>query len=822
MRVLGLGRGGLIWVSMICLGFMGLSMEPVGAQQSPTSPRFQPYQQLSPSSQSFQQGLGPRGGGQSGFGRLGQSQFGGGRFGQSGMQSPVQGFGRGGLMQRPESATKVSGETTSTVKTVTGDGGGVRVSGSGAMYEPALEHDLVYGDLPDQGQDVILTLTGPMTATEFLDTLSLTTGWNILVSTGMDTVTLRFWMNEMTPAEAMEILKYHDVFYEYDEETEFLYVMTKDEYLRREYGTISERGFTVKYVAMDDVEALLTTFMSPEGRMIVDGRNSKVLVFDTKDNLDRMERALADVDVTLEPKAFPLIHINVDGISDTVEMLLSERGQMHIDARSNTFVVTDIESRLDEIAKVIEMLDRPLHTRSWTLNYADPFVVAEQVAAIIPEEMGLITVNEDIHQISVRAIESRLDEVDELIEMWDKKRAQVQIEAYLVTASTSVARNLGINWGYYGVRHDGPIAFNVGSGGNPGFEAAGSGQRLSVGQLPAPVPWLNSETGEAILDLNGNEIVRGFMGSEISAVLEYLETSGQVTILAHPRVTVQDGQEAVFENTTNVPFSQSTEQFGSNNNNNFRSVSRIEFISVGTVLRVLPRIAKEGNVLLDVSSEDSSFIERLVTTADQVSTVPEKTQNRAQTQVMVRDQETIVIGGLRTSNFSNDVDKVPLLGDIPLIGRIFRSTTKAHRHTELLIFLTPTIVDENTHPEAIRLAAREDELARAMRQDKKSAFGRAKKWLARNESEIVVAVGQQDDLYADGKLVTVQELRRHFFGVDNTLTSTVVIRKHPRASERIIIELTELAMEADLKVEYDDSSVPFVPALPVEEENGDR
>lgn len=701
-----------------------------------------------------------------------------------------------------------------------GSRGGVRVTGGGQKFEPSKSRPILYGDLPELEEDIPLALVGPQTVLEFVDVLAQATGWNFMATTAVQDIPLQFWMNEMTPEQAMAVLKFNGVYYEFDEETQFIYVMTTDEYLKREYGTVVEQAFTIRHADVEDIEDILSTFLSPEGRMVIVPTTSQIYVFDTKDNLARMKEVVEEVDIPLDARVFRLEHIDVESVLDSVELLLTERGEMYVDPRTNTMVVTDLPARQDEVAAMLEQLDLPLETRTWILNYVDPSMIADQAALLVPEGMGLIATNEDIHQITVSAIPNRLEQIDALIRAWDIKRKQVQIEAFLITASTNIGRNLGIDWSYYGESDEGLFAFQTGDSGPRFATPPSAGQQLSIGQLPFAIPMVNPVTGAPLSDIMGSPLLRGFGGNDLSIMLNYLETSGDVTILAHPRVTVQDGEEAIFENTTSVPYAQSTADRPSTRLDasgspviDYRSISRIDFIDVGTILTVLPRIAQEGNILMDITAEDSNFLSVTVIGADQEYSVPEKTQNRTATQVMVRDRQTIVIGGLRTSNFTNDVDKVPFLSDLPLLGRLFRSTKKQHRHTELLIFITPTIVDENTQPEATRLAKLDEGMAQAMRYDRKSFMGRLADSVSRGQNELLVSIGQSGDLFASGALVTLGELREMFFDEDFS-AMMVVIRRHPRAPSGVIMAVTEIAMEAELKIEFDDALVPFVPAQP--------
>ena len=747
----------------------------------------------------------------------------------------------------------------------------------------------------------------------------MATGWNIAASTDVQRSVLQFWTKEVTPRQAVAVLRFNDIYYEYDEDTQFLFVMTVDEYLQDEYGDLEEREFSIQHVDVMNVMTAISALLSPAGSLIANPESSTIWALDTQDKLVQRERGSAEIDalritqrcvrihvdtsmimdsvaallteggrMTVDPRnntlivtdrperieriaevvslldheldtrPFVLIHVDASMIVDSVEALMSEGGQMTVDprsntlivtdrperieriaelvklldqeletrplvlihvdvsmivdsvaellteggrmtvdARSNTLIVTDRSERIDRIAEVVNLLDLELETRSWTIDYADPLEIATNVSLLVPEAMGDIVVNEAIHQITVTATPYRLNEIDQRIEGWDEKRRQVQIEAYLVTASRNVLRDVGINWSY-----------ETTSDGRPARAEAGTMGTAGTGD--------GDDTGDGGLNLGalaGGQRL-SFISDNFAAVINTLETSADATILAHPRITVQDGVEAFFENTTQVPFASSTTTFGSNLNATVNSNTRIEFINVGTVLRVTPRITSDRNILLDIAAEDSSFESVIILSNGQENTLPQKTQNKAETQVLVGDRQTIVLGGLRTTNNRDTVARVPILGGLPIIGWAFRSTRKDHLDRELLIFLTPTIVDEGTHPEAIRLAEFDEELAGTMRSDAKTTLGRLNDKLNRGKKEITISIGQSGGLLAEGEAIDLEDLRTMLGEIKRPRSKKIILRAHPRAPLSIAMEITEIAMERGIKIELDNMRIPFVPRLP--------
>lgn len=765
--------------------------------------------------------------------------------------------------------------------------------GGGGSFEPLLEREVEYGDVPDEGEPI--TLEGPMTLGEFLAAINLATNWNIIIAPEIQDVNLRFWISETTPKAALEILKFYKVFYEWDTELKCLRVMTEEDHLKRQFGRSKPHEFRVKEVDIAFAESMVTSLLSGSGRSITDQRTGIIYVWDTEDNIREMTRIMADIDVPLKSaefrvqhadipdiesvlsnlmtqsgtllsdvrtgqlfvwdtpavldqmrlaverldqpvlaKTFELKYVNAADITDIIEGLLTERGTIQVDPRFNTLVVTDLPARIDRIAESIAVLDRELETRTWVIRYADIDFVADQIETYIPGDMGNIVVNDLVHQITVTGLPSRLDEIDKLIKVWDIKRRQVLIEAFIVEVSDEVERAFNVNWSYFGSASGSPISVLGGQGFKPSLAAKGSGETMQVGQLPYAIPsygalQLDGDgkiTRPLLTDVLGNQIIDRYAGNKLALALDYLDKQNKATILSSPRVTVQDGEEAMFENATRVPYVSASTYYGGYGgyggsvggvNDNFNRYSgvnntnRVEFIDVGTILTVYPVITEDDNILLDISAEDSTFIDKEITVNDQKSSVPEKTARRADTQVRVNSGDTVVLGGLRRDKSRHASTKTPFLGDLPLVGGLFRNPSRSSQNNSLLIFITTTIVDDKTSPEAEQLARAEEEVAGASRYNKKDFWGRLQHRATGGAEEINVSVGQSGTIYSATKKMTLAELRDSFEKAAAGVT--VVVRKHPAAPVETVNAVVDAAREAGLKVDHDKGLPPIVPRL---------
>jgi general secretion pathway protein D len=670
---------------------------------------------------------------------------------------------------------------------------------SKGVFEPQKNVKLIYGPLPKPASADRIALIGPMQVPEFLDVLSAATGWNIASSPGVKNVNLEFWINDQTPEQAMQVLKAEEIFYEYAQDSNMIFVMTKDEFLERRHGEVVRRVFQIKHADLSALQTGITAFLSKSGRFIADPRTSTIEVHDIMDNLHYIERLINQVDQPRrESTTYALEHVNGSALFASLEVLLSESGRISYDPRSNTLIVLDRAQQQKQIAETIKALDTPVDTRTWTLNYADIFAVSDQLYTLIPDGTGIISLDQELRMITVSAMASRLDKVDERIKVLDTERKQVQIEAYLVTVGSAVVRSLGIDWGFRQRTGEGfsstkfgaPVLFGGDNEANDGEGEDGSGSALEQ---------LSSGLVSTFLSDNGN----------LTAVLDALETSGEATVNAHPRVTVLDGEEAHFQNVTQVPFATTSERNNNQFNANSVTSTRIEFIDVGTILSVLPRINDDSKVWMSISSEDSSFTIREVVSNDRVTSVPEKTQNVAQTVVVVNDRETIVLGGLSTSSLNDTTNKVPIIGDIPIFGRLFRKTEKNHSKKELLIFITPTIIDGSTQQEAYYLAELDQESSMTHFDDRKGDVHRNLDDFLSNDATI--SIGHRGGIVINGDFMKMSEAREFIQG-PGAKGKHLVIRPHPRSPKRVLNKVVDIAIDANRSYELDNSPMPFVPS----------
>ncbi len=340
-----------------------------------------------------------------------------------------------------------------------------------------------------------------------------------------------------------------------------------------------------------------------------------------------------------------------------------------------------------EAANQISDLEQT-RTESFQMSYqkaADVQKLLSDPTQRILSKRGSAVVDARTNTLFVQDTPSRLEEVRRLIAKIDVATRQVMIEARIVEANDSFAKNLGARLGLHerglpGTRILGQNSPRVTMGGQLEDTGAHTGQTdttpdfigNSLG-VNLPAAGLNSFRTGAFSFILYNSSATRFLNLELNA----LEADGKGKIIASPRVLTADQVEALIEQGTELPYQQATSS----------GATAVSFRTANLALKVKPQITPEGNVImtLDVNKDQVG-----ATTPAGVAI----NTKHVQTEVLVENGGTVVIGGIYEQNDRTDITKIPFFGDIPVLGFFFRNTTTSSAKTELLVFITPRIVNE--------------------------------------------------------------------------------------------------------------------------------
>lgn len=278
--------------------------------------------------------------------------------------------------------------------------------------------------------------------------------------------------------------------------------------------------------------------------------------------------------------------------------------------------------------------------RIWPLKHAKAKVVGEHLKQFYPDLR--IIIDPRTNAIMTRFCDDQ-QRLEETLVWLDSPIRQIEIAAEIAQVSDSVQEQLGVNW-------QTQLLDQVQNGAQA---------QVNLGIASAPIQ----------LGVSGSD---GILG--LSATLDWLERQGTASVIARPKIVTSEGQAARIESGTEIPYQVMSDD----------SLS-VEFRQAGLVLEVTPEVKDDNTLLMDLKIHQDSV-------GDMVNGVPSLETNRVQTQVEVKSGETLVLGGIFREETFITVSKVPVLGDVPLLGNLFRQQTEQQEKVELLVFITPKLL----------------------------------------------------------------------------------------------------------------------------------
>ncbi|OLF39081.1 MULTISPECIES: type II secretion system secretin GspD [unclassified Psychrobacter] len=292
-----------------------------------------------------------------------------------------------------------------------------------------------------------------------------------------------------------------------------------------------------------------------------------------------------------------------------------------------------------------------------------------------------IIADETQNSVIVNADPELMFEIESAVNQLDNRRAQVLIQAAIVEVSGDDAAQLGVQWALgnansgYGVVNFNNVGASAASLAGAVLSGGASGISSAAGSIAGALLGI----GDSSTDSNGNTQFYG-------AILQALDSSTSANLLSMPSILTLDNEKASILVGQNVPFvTGSYTTSGNSSENPFQTIDRQD---IGINLNVIPHIGDNGTVRLEVSQEVSSVVPSSVGNASGLIT----NKSLINTTILADDQQTIALGGLMRDNTTSNQQKVPGLGNVPIIGRLFRSDSDSTQKSNLIIFLQPTIL----------------------------------------------------------------------------------------------------------------------------------
>ncbi|GAA3948627.1 GspD family T2SS secretin variant XcpQ [Allohahella marinimesophila] len=458
---------------------------------------------------------------------------------------------------------------------------------------------------------------------------------------------------------------------------------------------------------------ILRPMVAKYGHLAGVAASNALIISDHVNNINRIRSLVRELDSPADYK-LEVIQLQEAWVGDLVKLLeqlapteLGKAGagkggpgakfSVVADERSNRLIIKGDDVFRDKVRDLVAKLDQPAAvsgaTKVINLRNAD----AEKLAELLKGIMGDIEKNvsqggegaaggggggqstkvsiyadEGLNALVVRAEPSMMTEIEAIVEQLDVRRAQVLIEAAIVEISDGLSRALGVQLA--AGANNVPAAFT-------NFSNGGVSAATVIGAII-------SDTGTIPGVPDGAAIAFGEQkddGKVWGALIQALATSGQAKLLSTPSIITMDNQESEIVVGQNVPFRTGSTSTGTDGlSNPFTTIERQD---VGLTLRVTPSISDGELVRLEIEQESSSIAPSNEAASDIITN-----KREIKTSVLADNLETIVLGGLISENYRFSEAKVPLLGDIPLIGALFRTTTRNKEKANLMVFLRPTIL----------------------------------------------------------------------------------------------------------------------------------
>jgi type IV pilus assembly protein PilQ len=378
------------------------------------------------------------------------------------------------------------------------------------------------------------------------------------------------------------------------------------------------------------------------------------------------------------------ITLRLDGVpwEQALDTVLKVKG---LDKRldGNILLVAPAKEIAEREKQVLESKNQvaelaPLVTEYIQINYAK----AGEIAALLSTDKtrllstrGAVSVDDRTNTLLVKDTAEVIDHIKKMLQVLDIAVKQVVIEARMVTIDDGVDEQLGVRWGVTKAEENGSISGSIEGNDSVAGGTVPTGDNVSD-RLNVNLPVANAAGSIAF------QVAKLADGTLLDLELSALETENKAEIIASPRVTTANQKEAIIEQGTEFP----------SNTSSSSGATTVEWKKAVLSLKVTPHITPDNRVILDLTVTQDTLGKEVKTGTGTGTAI--NTQ-QISTQVLVDNGETLVLGGIYQQTIKKDVTKVPVLGDIPGVGVLFRSSSESNSKRELLIFVTPKIVVES-------------------------------------------------------------------------------------------------------------------------------
>jgi len=380
----------------------------------------------------------------------------------------------------------------------------------------------------------------------------------------------------------------------------------------------------------------------------------------------RLQDPLEEADPQLFIKTVPVRYMNSKSLKTALAKLAGGNGSIASDAKTNSLIICDTRDNIERMLREIAKIDKPvseLCVEVISLKFINPKVLKKAIAGLTSEH-GSVSVDAVNNSLIICDTKQNIDRIRAEIERADKIPPQVMIEVVIVDVELNDDLEIGVNWDLLSEKIF-DISYRQGLGFTPRLKSTAE-----------TVATTGNATAFNTIGSGGDFAI---VSGTVRNVIHMLQEKKNVEILASPRAMVLSGKKASIKAVEEIPYNETieTSQGG--------IISSTEFKEVGVTLEVGATITDENLIHLTVYSEQS------VAVGESQTGVPIIDSRNARTELLLEDGQIVIMGGLRQKETTEQIDQIPLLGDLPLIGFLFRSTKNVQKNSELIVFLSPHI-----------------------------------------------------------------------------------------------------------------------------------
>jgi len=505
-------------------------------------------------------------------------------------------------------------------------------------------------------------------------------------------------------------------------------------------GEIVTSIIDIDYSDASQLVAALRPLVPASAHLAAYTPTNVIIVSDTARGIEKINKLIAVLDKQqgeIDLEIIPVIHASADDIVKVMKSVMQALGggkeasaadkvEFISDKRSNSVIITGNENKRAQIKKLITKLDAPLegngNAQVVYLNYIDAAEIVPILKAIgenalkdgkaDSKQSVSIESSEATNALVISAPQGLMNTLRSVIEQLDIQRAQVLIEAIVVQVAGNAGDDFGIIWGSGELYDDTPTggvaAINTEANNTNLRDVIGS----SLGAISETDTLTNSQRLAAGM-LSGSGVTFGYLeDGNLVGALQAIASRNKSNIMSSPTIVALDNEEASLLVGQNVPFiTGASTSSGASVNNPFQTIERQD---VGITLKVTPRINQGDSVTLELEQTTENVSATAVSGAADLIT--DKTEMK--TSALIKDGQVLVIGGLIREDDVENSTQVPILGDIPLLGRLFRSHSVSKTKNNLMVFIRPTILKDELQISGLTAQRyafmREKQLQRAM------------------------------------------------------------------------------------------------------------